>query len=407
MKKTILIFSILLLLLNKYAKCQIICDNKVSAIVIDANNRKLFGTANGLIIYDGIKWSQQLLPKSMNASSVSSIAVDKDNNIWVGSYDDFCTSLIKFKGDTFISYQAKDGLTDTHIYAIYIDSKGFIWLGTREGVMKYDGKNWTNYSQTNGLVNNKVRCIAEDLPGNMWFGTNQGASKFDGTNWTTYTSSNGLLVESIASIAVDAQNNIWFAHDCLDCGVSKYDGKNWKTYKAKDGLAANEVSSIAFDSKGSIYFATLNGLSKFDNSNWTTFTKKDGIIDDGINKVYVDNDNRIWLGSLSGISKYDSAKWTNYNCDNFALSVTNPIENSFSNQIELFPNPTHDILNIELKEKINEATIKVFSSQGFLILEKAMNYPSTKINLESLDAGIYLVSISNSESNIYKKIVKQ
>ncbi|WP_158285107.1 hybrid sensor histidine kinase/response regulator transcription factor [Arenibacter aquaticus] len=72
---------------------------------------------------------------------------------------------------------AHNGTTD-----ILEDSRGFIWIGTYEGLNRYDGYTFETYKNTldkNILASNRVRSIQEDSKGNIWIGTDEGISVYD------------------------------------------------------------------------------------------------------------------------------------------------------------------------------------------------------------------------------------
>lgn len=62
----------------------------------------------------------------------------------------------------FIKYTVHDGLVANPVRCIYQDSKGFIWIGTFEGLSRYDGYKFTNYTNTNGLSHNLINSIFEE-----------------------------------------------------------------------------------------------------------------------------------------------------------------------------------------------------------------------------------------------------
>ena len=47
---------------------------------------------------------------------------------------------------SFTHYTSDNGLSQNSITAIMKDSKGYIWLGTRDGLNKFDGYNFTIYN---------------------------------------------------------------------------------------------------------------------------------------------------------------------------------------------------------------------------------------------------------------------
>lgn len=75
-----------------------------------------------------------------------------------------------------------DGLAHNGVTSVLEDSRGFLWLGTYEGLNKYNGYEFKVYKNTldkNILTSNRVRTINEDLKGNIWIGTDQGVSIYN------------------------------------------------------------------------------------------------------------------------------------------------------------------------------------------------------------------------------------
>ena len=74
----------------------------------------------------------------------------------------------------FIKYTVQDGLVANPVRCIYQDNKGFIWIGTYEGLSRYDGYKFANYTNTNGLSHNVINSIIEEN-GKLLVGENNGA----------------------------------------------------------------------------------------------------------------------------------------------------------------------------------------------------------------------------------------
>lgn len=71
-----------------------------------------------------------------------------------------------------------DGLANNSICYLFQDSKGFIWMGTLNGLSRYDGNSFVNFQPTNesksdriSLLTNHVRTISEDRNGFLWIET--------------------------------------------------------------------------------------------------------------------------------------------------------------------------------------------------------------------------------------------
>ncbi len=79
----------------------------------------------------------------------------------------------------FENYSIKDGLLSNWITCLYQDSRGYLWIGSNEGLSVYDGIQFKSYTITDGLPVSQVWCITESrmTPGTMWIGTSAGLSK--------------------------------------------------------------------------------------------------------------------------------------------------------------------------------------------------------------------------------------
>ena len=72
------------------------------------------------------------------------------------------------------------------VYAIFQDSKGFLWIGTHIGLLKYDGYQIDQYSPNTqaetAISDINVSSIAEDRDGSLWIGSMDGGiSRLDRT----------------------------------------------------------------------------------------------------------------------------------------------------------------------------------------------------------------------------------
>ena len=70
----------------------------------------------------------------------------------------------------------------------------------------------------------------------------------------------------------------------------------------------------------------------------------------------------------------------------------------------MYPNPTHGILNINLKNTI-AADLEIHNIMGQKILERNLKSSNNKIALNNIAKGLYLVTIKTEKTATTKKLI--
>lgn len=73
--------------------------------------------------------------------------------------------------------------------------------------------------------------------------------------------------------------------------------------------------------------------------------------------------------------------------------------------VKLHPNPVKNNLTVDLKSNI-DTTIEIFDTLGKRVFKSSINKTST-LNLQDLNTGIYIVKITQNNTTITKKLIKQ
>lgn len=83
---------------------------------------------------------------------------------------------------SFSGYSIADGLSQSVVICVFQDSRGYIWLGTQNGLNRFDGYNFKVFTyqpdDPSSISNNWIYAITEDREGNLWIGTKGGLNKY-------------------------------------------------------------------------------------------------------------------------------------------------------------------------------------------------------------------------------------
>ncbi|REC60687.1 hypothetical protein DRF65_19800 [Chryseobacterium pennae] len=104
--------------------------------------------------------------------------------------------------------------------------------------------------------------------------------------------------------------------------------------------------------------------------------------------------NNTWLGLSFGQRR----PFTPTEAHNATLSVASANKKALFN---IYPNPTSDFIQIETPENIKE--VNIYSSLG----QKVMTTQTSKINVTSLNTGVYWVEVKTKSDSTVHKIVKK
>jgi ligand-binding sensor domain-containing protein len=216
-----------------------IVGDKVVAIAVGQMNIRWVISENGVAAIQNNSWVKnnyaERYPEDIfQYYPISSMAANqKGDSLYVGTLGGGVMRFYKDKqldAVTGASEYAEWGpilMPSDSVYSVYIAPDGIQWVGTSKGVAKHVGNNtlegWYIYNTKSGLVNDLVQAIYADSKGTLYFGTKQGLSVLNGKEWKTYTLANGLVSNNILTIVADKNDNVWLGTDngvsCLKNGT--------------------------------------------------------------------------------------------------------------------------------------------------------------------------------------------
>lgn len=188
-------------------------SNWVTGVAVDNYNHVWAGcNYTGVGEYDGVSWVKHLSASETGGGRLG-MACSSDNTVWMISAD----SLYSYSNGVWVSTAVpgfKLGTTNM-LSDLLCAGDGSVWLGTSfNGVGHYKDGAWTFYSVAQGMPDTTVLSIALDSAGVLWVGTTKGLTSFDGSTWSTRTTENWVLPSNrVQSLAVGANNQLWVGTD--------------------------------------------------------------------------------------------------------------------------------------------------------------------------------------------------
>ena len=233
----------------------------------------------------------------------------------------------------FKNITIEDGLSQSTVETIYQDSKGYIWIGTNDGLDRYNGYEFKHYKHDkydkNSIANNYIVDIIEDKNGYIWVSTIGGLSRInldkdEIKNYYSKEDSGNLSNSNLWQILCTKDNRL--IASTID-GLNVYDKNKDKFTRIlyKEGeLPSQYIYSLEEDINGHIWVGTDNGLVELDKDLNIVKSYQDAIGDSDVYNVYDDSKGNIWVCTLdNGLFKIDldDKSVENYKNNNSKISI--------------------------------------------------------------------------------------
>ena len=159
-------------------------DNSINALCCDRTGSLWIATNGGLQVYNPRMNTFSTYTKEngrLTTNNITSLYYGKDNNLLVGTGEGLMIINLSTTEQTTLTGNKSNvkSFTNDYITQVMQDSRGLIWIGTREGLNVFDAESDSlNYiTEKNGLCNNCICGITEDKNHNVWITTSNGVSR--------------------------------------------------------------------------------------------------------------------------------------------------------------------------------------------------------------------------------------
>lgn len=262
----------------------------------------------------------------------------------------------------FKSLDISNGLSQNFISTLLQDHRGFMWVGTKDGLNRYDGYSFTIYRNdpydTSSISDNYITCLYEDDQQNLWIGTrNGGLSLYDRQRdqfrrFPIRATNHAPVSDFVTAITGNSRLGLWIGFNDGTLARIPLPGRNADLFDLYSleitpvpvpGCANRnkpDISSLLMDEKGLLWIGTNCGIRQLDthSSNvhvilpdypaYTVVSPDETLAEPGKGRVWsheesspilfeirqmaADSAGNIWMASSPGVYQYNRLKQAFY-----------------------------------------------------------------------------------------------
>ncbi len=337
-------------------------QSTVSAITQSRDGYLWFATYDGLVRYDGLRFSifNKGSVGDISSNQFLTLCEDGRGTLWAGTVDG---GLVRYRDGVFTSLTTKQGLPNNFVGRIqraedglpiffldggeknylrwgaggsltaanifywtdndtlaavepsklgeYVDRSKARWVLEPGRLLRFRGEEQTVFP-VSLTPDEFFRFRYEDRAGNLWFGTQTNEVYLvTGDHLRHYAKLDGVPSDTRIKIAgEDSEGNVWLHSERR---VMRYRDGQFIVYTAKDGIESHHIRAVFCDREGIIWVGTNDkGLYRLSRQFLTAYSQSDGLLNNIIYPICEDRAGNIWMGSGGGLTRFVDGSFTSY-----------------------------------------------------------------------------------------------
>ena len=289
-------------------------SNTVSSIFEDREGNIWVATVSGLDRFHDSAVTMVSVKQGLSSNYVHSVVATQDGSVWLGTLN----GLNRLKDGTITIYQkhrAKaasraasasvervvldDGLPSDDVQSLFEDSRGRIWVSTKEGLACLED---SRFVRVGAAVGGATLSIAGDRSGNLWISDmNRGlihllrGELVEAVPWANLRGNHAPF------LAFDpARGGLWLG--LAEGGMSYFkDGQIRESYASTNGLGRGRITGLNVDHDGALWASTEGGLSLVKNGRVATLNNENGLPCNDVRWTIEDDFHSLWLFTACGL----------------------------------------------------------------------------------------------------------
>ncbi|CAN5401341.1 hypothetical protein BH20ACI1_BH20ACI1_02790 [soil metagenome] len=331
-------------------------QNSVFSIVQTGNGYLWMTTLDGLVRFDGVKFTafNKSNSKNLNSNRFTNLTAEADGTLWIATEN---SGLAHYHNKQFQTFTTADGLPSNIVQYTQKDTDGSILIFTpfallrlKDGnfslVREQDYRDYRLYISPSGarweinksgitLEKNGVKTrfdlpfdrnriasdrtfnyfffvpMFEDREGALWFAAENNLYKLKDDSISVLAAADGMPDSRVEVINQDADGNLWLG--TTDNGACRLAENRIVCFGTSDGLSSNHIKDILVDREGTLWLTTNDGgINRVTKKAVAPLSTADGLLDKNVYPILEDDQNDFWLGTTSSLSRLQNGRIFNY-----------------------------------------------------------------------------------------------
>ena len=234
----------------------------------------------------------------LGSDLVRALFEDSEGNLWAGTRPG---GLNRLRPALFQTYGRKEGLSSDLVTAICEGADGELWVGTDgEGVNRLKDDVVQQFGAEQGLDSRNVRALLVDRKKNLWEGSWAGGLYQFRTNRFFPRRDIPGRDTPVASLFEDAKGGLWVGQRTLNQLV-RLQNDTVATVDLPNPAPALDVIALTEDAAGNLWIGTDgSGLFRWKDGQCRRFTRRDGLSSDTVRALRAEPDGALWIGTVDG-----------------------------------------------------------------------------------------------------------
>ncbi|WP_020538230.1 T9SS type A sorting domain-containing protein [Lewinella cohaerens] len=373
-------------------------DNSLQAIAIDEDNDRIWVGTNATTTGETIAFFEDGQWTKLNANTLGLLSgrledlIVNEGIVEAASFGGL--SRIDWGNQTFETWTSTNSdLTVDAVLALAKDvDNDILYVGTGSGfeLQAFDGQDWTDFDEISN-----TRTIEYDAANQtLWVGTlTRGLFKVENGTVTNYIWSNSAIPSGeIYDLEIDPTGKVWMVID--DKGLVSFDGTNFEQFTTENSdINDNDPTLVTVDAEGVVWFGGFNygGITSYDGITFTSYLSfESDLPTNNIRQMKAAANGDLWMATSVGLVQLATGP--------------NSVKEIQTLNFGISPNPTRDIMNIQMDDQIHEIEILNVSGQVLWQAEA----PSLPLKTAFLKQGLYFLKIYSREGKIgVRKFIKE